>query len=176
MDSSSLSTPPGRTFGYIIHDVARLLRRRFEQRAREAGLPLTRSQCSVLVHVARDEGMSQATLAQLLDIEPITLVRLLDRLQAAGLIERCLDPRDRRVWRLHLTPAAQAVLEDIRRLSLAVREEAFAGLPAAEREALIDRLLHVKANLCGKIRARAREENETAAEDKDPDAALSARS
>lgn len=145
----------GPTLGMLVHDVARLMRRRFEQHARGAGLPLTRTQCAVLLHVARDEGMSQAALAQLLDIEPITLVRLLDRLQAAGLIERCIDPGDRRVRKLYLTPAAVPALEDIRKIGRAVRDEALVGMPAAAQDALVHGLWQVKANLCGRISAEA---------------------
>ncbi len=78
------------------------------------------------------------------------LVRQVDRLEEAGLIERRLNPRDRRMWMLYLTPAAQPVLEQIRRLSKAVREEALIGLPEPEREALVAALRHLKSNLCNK--------------------------
>jgi MarR family transcriptional regulator, transcriptional regulator for hemolysin len=77
---------PDRNLGFILHDAARLLRKRFEQKAR--GLGLTRSQWQVLAHLARHEGIHQGALAEILELEPITLVRILDRLQAAGLIER----------------------------------------------------------------------------------------
>src|SRR5215831_20035136 len=78
---------PSRTLGFVLNDVARLMRKRFEQRARAASLGLTRAQAAVLAHLARQEGINQAALAQLLELEPITLARLLDRLQAAVLIE-----------------------------------------------------------------------------------------
>src|SRR5476649_713541 len=89
---------PDRMLGFVIHEVARLLRRRFEHYTRGAELGLTRAQCAVLAHLARQEGINQAALAQSLDIEPITLVRLLDRLEESGLIERKPDPGDRRAY------------------------------------------------------------------------------
>src|ERR1043165_3270769 len=119
---------PERTLGFVLHDVARFLRKRFEQRARVARLGLTRAQWSVLAHLARQEGINQAALAQILEIEPITLVRLLDRLEAAKLIVRRPDPSDRRARALYLTPAARPLLERIWALAASVREEAMAGL------------------------------------------------
>ncbi len=138
---------PERALGLVLHDVARVLRKRFEQRARAAALPLTRSQWSVLAHLARQEGINQAALAQILEIEPITLVRLLDRLQAAGLVERRPDPNDRRARVLFLTPAAHPLLDRIWTLAAEVREDAMAGLSEAERDQLIRMLLQVKTNL-----------------------------
>jgi DNA-binding MarR family transcriptional regulator len=138
---------PEKTLGFVLHDVARLLRKRFEQRARDAQLGLTRAQWSVLAHLARQEGINQAALAQVMEIEPITLVRLLDRLQAAALIERRPDPHDRRARVLYLTPAARPLLARIWILAAKVREEAMAGLDERERDRLIASLLRVKANL-----------------------------
>ena len=139
------SEAPSRTLGFLLHDVARLLRRRFEQKAR--GLGLTRAQWQVLAYVAEHEGMHQGALADILEIEPITLVRILDRLQTAGLVERRADPRDRRVWLLYLTPKARPVLDEIRVLGAATREEALAGVSAADRERLMRILLTMKSNL-----------------------------
>ena len=138
---------PDRTLGLVLHDVARLLRKRFELRARAADLPLTRAQWSVLAHLSRQEGLNQSALAQIMEIEPITLVRLLDRLQAAGLVERRPDPADRRIRALYLTPAAHPLLERIWTLAAVVREEAMAGLSEAEREQLMGTLLRLKGNL-----------------------------
>ena len=86
--------PPEKSFGFLLYDAARLLRRDFERRAKQLGL--TRAQWSVLAHLARNEGTNQAAAADVLEIEPITLVRLLDRLEAAGWVERRPDPNDRR--------------------------------------------------------------------------------
>jgi DNA-binding MarR family transcriptional regulator len=142
---------PERTLGFVLHDVARALRKRLEQRARETQLGLTRAQWSVLAHLARQEGINQAALAQILEIEPITLVRQLDRLQAAGLVERRPDPSDRRARVLFLTPTARPLLERIWTLAAVVREEAMAGLSEPERERLIELLLKIKSNLSESI-------------------------
>jgi MarR family transcriptional regulator for hemolysin len=88
------------TLGFLLHDVARLLRRRFEQNARGSGL--TGSQWQVLANLASNEGINQSGLADLLEIEPITLGRIVDKLQTLRLIERHPDASDRRVWLLHL--------------------------------------------------------------------------
>jgi DNA-binding MarR family transcriptional regulator len=148
---AAATTVPERTLGFVLHDVARVLRKRFEQRARAAQLELTRAQWSVLAHLARQEGINQAALAQILEIEPITLVRLLDRLQAAGLVERRSDLSDRRARVLYLTPAARPLLEQIWTLAAVVREEAMAGLSDAEREQLLGMLLKIKGNLTERI-------------------------
>lgn len=131
--------------GFLLNDVARLLRKRFEQRARDLGL--TRSQWQVLAYLARNEGIHQGGLAELLEVEPITLVRILDKLEARGLIERRQHPKDRRIWLLHLTSAAHPVLETMRQLGDATRAEAFAAIPKAERDALLKALCTMKTNL-----------------------------
>ena len=138
---------PGRTLGFVLNDVARLMRKRFEQRARAAALGLTRAQAAVLAYLARQEGINQAALAQLLELEPITLARLLDRLQAAGLVERRPDPKDRRAHLLYLTAAAYPLLDRIFALAAEVREDALAGVAEADRGRLLDLLIEMKANL-----------------------------
>lgn len=137
-----------RSFGFLLHDVARLLRKRYEQRARPLGL--TRAQWQVLAHLQRQEGINQSGLAELLELEPITVGRLIDRMEEAGLVERRADPGDRRAHRLFLTERARPILERGRALGDAVRNEAFAGFPDPEREKLIDLLLHVRGNLSEK--------------------------
>ena len=134
-----------RHLGFLLHDVARLLRKRFEQKAR--GMGLTRAQWQVLAHLARREGIHQGGLADILDIEPITLVRILDRLEAASLVERRSHATDRRLRLLYLTPKAHPLLEQIWRLGAETREEALNGISAADRERLIATLLTMKANL-----------------------------
>ena len=136
---------PERSLGFLLHDVSRLLRRRFDGRARTIGL--TRAQWSVLAHLSRYEGINQTALADILEIEPITLVHQLDRLEAAGWIERRLDPQDRRVRLLYLTDRGRPILERMHELGAETRAEAVAGLSAAEQDALIDTLLRIKANL-----------------------------
>jgi DNA-binding MarR family transcriptional regulator len=138
---------PSRTLGFVLNDVARLMRKRFEQRARAAALGLTRAQAAVLAYLARQEGINQAALAQILELEPITLARLLDRLQAAGLVERRPDPKDRRAHLLYLTAAAYPLLDRIFALAAEVREDALAGVAEADRGRLLDLLIAMRANL-----------------------------
>ena len=107
--------PLTHTLGFLLHDAARLLRKRFDQKARHLGL--TRAQWQVLAHVARNEGLHQGALAEILELEPITLVRLIDRLEAAGMVERRAHATDRRLKLLHLTDKARPVLETMRALS-----------------------------------------------------------
>jgi DNA-binding MarR family transcriptional regulator len=133
------------TFGFLLHDTARLMRRDFERRSRSSGL--TRAQWSVLAHLARSEGSSQAALAETLEIEPITLVRLLDRLEDAGWVERRPDPGDRRVRRLFLTETARPLMEQFQQLAAETREASLSGLSEVERKQLTDLLLRVRGNL-----------------------------
>ncbi len=142
-----------RTLGFLLRDTARLMRRRFVQRAREAGLPFNGSEAALLLHLAHQQGSSQATLAAELDIEPIALVRLLDSLQQAGLVERRLHPGDRRVRTIWLTPEAGPVLRRIRAITAATRRDATGGLPPEQIEALMDTLLAVRANLANMTEA-----------------------
>ena len=133
--------------GAMVHDVARLIRRRFERRARQTGLPITREQARALLHIARNEGLSQAAVAAMLEIEPIALVRILDRLHEEGLVERRLHPTDRRVRTLWLTPLAWDVIDRVLALNAEIRDEACAGLSAAVREMLMLTLGDMKVSL-----------------------------
>src|SRR6516162_8631240 len=117
-----------RSFGFLVHDVARLFGRRFNQRAL-LFLGLTRAQCKVLGYLARNEGIHQTGLADLLEIKPMTLVRQIDRMEEDGWIERRPDPGDRRAHRLVLTDKARPILARILALSTEVRTEAFAAFP-----------------------------------------------
>ncbi len=137
--------PNAPTLGFLLHEVARMLKRRFEQNARGSGL--TRSQWQVLAYLAQNEGINQSGLADLLEIEPITLGRIVDRLQILGLIERRPNSSDRRVWLLHLTAAARPKLSQLRRLGDVTRGEALAGVPEADTERLLKTLQALKANL-----------------------------
>jgi MarR family transcriptional regulator for hemolysin len=133
--------------GAMLHDVARLIRRRFERRARLTGLPITRQQARALLYIARDEGLSQAAVATMLDIEPIALVRVLDRLHEEGLVDRRPHPTDRRVRTLWLTPLAWSVIDRVLAINAEIREEACAGLSPAARAILLRTLGHMKDNL-----------------------------
>ena len=136
---------PDPAFGFLVHDISRMLRKRFDRRARDIGL--TKSQWIVLAHLARHEGIHQGGLADILELEPATLARHLDRLEDTGWIERRPDPSDRRAWRLHLTGKATPVLEKMGDLVEITTQEALAGLSREERERLQGQLLTIRANL-----------------------------
>jgi MarR family transcriptional regulator, transcriptional regulator for hemolysin len=130
---------------FLAADVARLLKKRFEQNSHGSGL--TRSQWQVLTYLAQNEGINQARLAELIEIEPITLGRLVDKLEAMGLIERHPHPTDRRTWLLHLMPAARPKLEQVRELGEVIRSEALAGVSEDDRQRLLKTLQALRANL-----------------------------
>ena len=134
-----------RSFGFLMHDVSRLLRKTFDRHARTIGL--TRAQWRVLAHLSRNEGIKQAGLAEILEIKPITLARLLDRLDAHGWVERRPDPKDKRARRLFLTNKGRSIIRELRVVALSVREEALSGLSDSEQDLLIDQLRAVKENL-----------------------------
>jgi DNA-binding MarR family transcriptional regulator len=135
-----------RSFGFLVHDVARLFARRFNARALRV-LGLTRAQCRLLGHLARNEGINQAGLAELLEIKPMTLLRQIDRMEEDGWILRRSDPNDRRTRRLVLTEKARPMIAGITQVSNEVRGEAFAGLADGEDDALVDLLARVRTNL-----------------------------
>src|SRR5271163_3160160 len=97
----------------LLNDVARLMRTRFDQRARTRGM--TRAQWVILARLSRQPGLSQNEMAAICEVEPITVGRLIDRLETRGYVERRPDPSDRRIRRLHLLPAAKPVLDEIDR-------------------------------------------------------------
>src|ERR1700730_9572770 len=128
-----------RSFGFLVHDVARLFGRRFNQRAL-LFLGLTRAQCKVLGYLARNEGINQAGLADLLEIKPMTLVRQIDRMEEDGWIERHPPPGARPARRLVLTDKARPILARILDLSNEIRAESFAGLSKDDGKQLIELL------------------------------------
>jgi MarR family transcriptional regulator, transcriptional regulator for hemolysin len=136
-----------RSLGFLLQDTARLMRRRFLQRAREAGLSLNQSEASVLVHVSHTPGVNQVTLANLLDIETISVVRLVDSLQALGLIERRLHPFDRRIRTLWLTDAGAEKITQIDAIRIQVRRQALAALSEAQHQQLLDLLTDLRVGL-----------------------------
>lgn len=135
--------------GSILADTARMMRRSFDTRARLIGV--TRPQWQVLVTLARNEGINQGGLAEQLDVEPITVCRMVDRLQEAGLVERRADANDRRSWRLHLTAKAHEILEQLRPLAEAMVEEALDGIDQSDRQRLGELLEQVRQNLSRKL-------------------------
>ena len=133
------------TIGFLLHDVARLMRKRFEQRARSLGL--TRAQWQGLVHLAQNEGIHQSGLADILETEPITLLRILDKLEARGLIERRRHATDLRIWLLFLREAAHPLLAVLRDFGAVTRGEALASVGEADQERLFEILSTMKSNL-----------------------------
>ncbi|MGD9601802.1 MAG: MarR family winged helix-turn-helix transcriptional regulator [Gammaproteobacteria bacterium] len=136
---------PDQSVGFLVNDVARLLRRNFNRRAQELGL--SQAQWQALAYLSRQEGVNQVTLAESLDIQPMTLARLIDRLQEAGLVARRPDPGDRRAFRLYLTEDAQPLLGRMWDIAAETREDAMAGLADDRKQVLIDALRHMKRNL-----------------------------
>jgi DNA-binding MarR family transcriptional regulator len=134
-----------RNFGFLLNDVARLMRTAYDRRIRKLGL--TRAQWWVLTHLYRANGASQTELAETLEIEKPTLGRLLDRLEAKGWVRREHDASDRRVWRVHLTEEVEPALRTMRTIAAELRRDALAGVSAAERERFVDTLLAIKENL-----------------------------
>lgn len=133
------------TFGFLLSDTARLLRRRFDERARQHGA--TRAQWKALLGISRHEGINQGGLAELLEVEPITLCRLVDRMQEAGLVERRRDPRDRRAWQLYLTDKAHPVLEQLHATAAELMDQALHTIPETQIDMMTDLLNRIRDNL-----------------------------
>ena len=136
---------PARELGFALHDVARFLRTYSDQRARELGT--TRAQWAVLSKLQRCEGVKQSELAEALDIAPITLARLIDKLASAGLVERRDDPADRRAHRLFLTEKAAPALSELGALAEDLMGRALSGLDEHAIRTILNGLLTIKANL-----------------------------
>ncbi len=141
------------TIGILLHDVARLMRKRFEQRAKPAGL--TRSQWQTLFLLSKNEGIHQKALAELQEVEPITLMRLIDKLADRGLVERRKHETDRRIWMLYITAPARSLLEDMHELGEETRDEALEHIADADRVRLHALLETMKSNLSEGCRAAA---------------------
>lgn len=137
------------TIGFLLNDTARLFRRAFNARARGSGI--TALQWRLVTYLIRHDGIRQGPLAELIEVQPITLSRMIDRLVEADLVERRADPTDRRAWLLHLTPRARATIESKRHLAEELTEDAVEGLSAAERDQLIALVERVRANLSRRI-------------------------
>lgn len=139
---------------FLLHDVARLIRVDADKRARAHGM--TRAQWGILIWLERQPGISQKELSELLEVEPITVARLIDRLEARGMVERRPDPRDRRIWRLHLQPAALPVLCDIGRHRAEITHMVTAGLDNDTIDTLTGTLLRMKTVLIQEAHAARR--------------------
>jgi MarR family transcriptional regulator, transcriptional regulator for hemolysin len=141
-----------RELAFSINDVARLLKTYADQKAAQFGM--TRAKWAVLVRLDRFEGLKQTELAEMLDLQPISLTRLLDGLAENGLIERRADPADRRAKRLFLTPAARPLLDHLSVVAEDLMGSALAGLDENDQEMLLKLLATVKENLRQVIQKR----------------------
>jgi DNA-binding MarR family transcriptional regulator len=134
-----------RTLGFLVADISRLLRRNMDRRLQSLGL--TQAQWRALVYVSRSEGMSQAALAESLEIQPITVTRLVDRMESAGWVERRTHPLDRRTVQLHLTAQSQPVLEEMHARAADTMNEATRGVAMRAQRQLASTLEQIKQNL-----------------------------
>jgi len=133
------------SLGFLISDVSRLMRRRFDERARALGA--TRAQWRTLTTLSRNEGLNQGALADLLEVEPITLCRMIDRLEDSGLVERRRDPADRRAWQLFLTEKSKPVLAELKSTADELIENVLVGMSPTVRDALAGSLNQMRTNL-----------------------------
>jgi DNA-binding MarR family transcriptional regulator len=130
---------------FLLNDVARLLRVAADKRARAHGM--TRAQWGILIWLERQPGISQKELAELLEVEPITVARLVDRLEARGMVERRPDPRDRRIWRLHLLLPAHLVLREINQQRAGMTAMVTQDVDDDSQTIMIEALVRMKATL-----------------------------
>ncbi len=147
-----------KSVGMLLNDVAWLLRRNFDRRSKPLGL--TRLQWTLLVTLVREEGVNQATLAERLEIEPISLVRILDRLEKDHLVERRLDPNDRRARLIYLGDQAESVLEKIWAIGTEARKDALSGFEQADVDQMMSYLIKMKINLSAKETLSVPHDNE----------------
>lgn len=133
------------SFGFLLSDTARLVRRRFDERARRHGA--TRAQWKALLGISRHEGINQGGLADLLEVEPITLCRMIDRMADAGLVERRRDPNDRRAWQLYLTDKAHPIIEELHGTAAELMVQALRGIPPHLLEETTSTLNRIRENL-----------------------------
>ena len=158
---------PDSNVGFLLHDVSRLLRMRFDRRARAVGL--TRAQWRVLAHLAPRQGINPSSLAEILEVENITLGRHIDRLEDTDWVVRRRDPGDRRAWRLFLTDKSRPVLDQMEVLAAETQEEAMADLSDGERDRLLKLLLTMKRSMAAR-EAETRAAGDGGPEEPDPGA------
>lgn len=139
-------------FFFVLHDLARQMRALANRRAGLHGM--TRAQWVMLIWLERQPGLSQKELSELIEVEPITVARIVDRLEANGMVERRADPADRRIWRLHLCPPSRSILSEMRHERADMYEIATAGLGEDEIQAVTAALCRIKSNVVAELRAR----------------------
>lgn len=137
------------SIGYMFAGIARLMRRRFDEMSRDTGI--TSPQWRVLVSVHCNPGINQGTLADMLDVEPITTCRMVDRLEQAGLVERRHDPNDRRAWQIFLTGAAMPLIDGMKDRASLLNTAALAGLSKSDQSNLVQMLDTIRQNLNGMV-------------------------
>lgn len=137
--------PMENSLGYLISDLARLMRKRFDEESRDLGV--TNSQWRVIFNVFRQPGINQGSLAELMEVEPITTCRMVDRLETAGLVERRRDPNDRRAWQIHLTDAAMPLIDKLKERAAALNAVALAGLGERDQAELVRMLNVIRRNI-----------------------------
>lgn len=133
------------SLGYLIADLSRLYGRVFDRRA--AHLGLTRVQWRALKRIHQDEGLTQAALADVMDLEPIAVGRVVDRLQKAGFVERRADPQDRRCWRLHLLPQSTALMDEVEAVATGLREDSLAEVGDEDLQTTLQVLSQIRETL-----------------------------
>ena len=133
------------SFGFLILDIARLMRRNFNRDIQD--LNITQAQWQILFHISRNDGIRQAQLADTLEMQPISVARLIDRMQSAGWVRRSPDPNDRRAVNLHLEEKAEGVLDLLRERAIGTREKILRGISEAEQMQLLDILQRMRTNL-----------------------------
>ncbi|CAH2602997.1 MarR family transcriptional regulator [Rhodovastum atsumiense] len=143
----------------LLHDLARHLRLDTERRASRHGL--TRAQWAILFWLDRQQGLSQKELAELLEVEPISVARLVDRLEERGLLERRPDPSDRRIWRLHLLAPAHPLIAAMLAERAAMFEHLTEGFDPEALATMAETLARMKGRVLARLRARDRQPAET---------------
>ena len=134
-----------RTLGFLVADISRLLRRNMDRRLQSLGL--TQAQWRAIVYLSRSEGMTQVALAESLEIQPITVTRLVDRMESAGWVERRTHPLDRRAVQLYLTQQSQPILEEMHARAADTLNDATRGVAAKAQRQLVATLEQIKQNL-----------------------------
>jgi DNA-binding MarR family transcriptional regulator len=157
------NTPDSDGLGFVLADLSRLLRRDFDRRVR--ALELTQAQWRAIAHLARRDGVNQTALAEQLEVAPITLGRLVDRLETAGWVRREADPADRRASLLYLTPKAEPIIGEMRALAAEALEDLVAGIPESARKSLVETLARMKQNLAAAEAAASQRSTEGTTDD-----------
>lgn len=148
-----------RKLGFLINDLARLLRRNFDRRLQSLGL--TQAQWRALAHLSRNEGMTQVALAEILEVQAITLTRLIDRMESAGWVERRNHPSDRRAMQLYLTAKCQPILAEMQRRASETLAETMSGIGPGTEQQVVEALQRMKNNLVAAEAAALAQESKT---------------